>query len=73
MYSFPMCEAADKETIQEQLQVKMFVHSDLRQAEKAVANWLQEHPARIQHIAQSQSEKGGQFVFVLSLFYTEGE
>jgi hypothetical protein len=56
----------------EQLQVKMFVHADPRQAEKAVANWLKEHPVCIHHVAQSQSEKGGHFVFVLSVFYEEG-
>lgn len=73
MYSYPLCESADKELTQEQLQVKMFVHTDPRQAEKAVANWLKEHTIRIHHVAQSQSEKGGHFVFVLSVFYEEGE
>lgn len=51
------------------VQVKMFVHSNPKDAEKAIAQWLKENDVIIHHIAQSQSEKGGSFVFVLTLFY----
>jgi hypothetical protein len=50
-------------------QIKMFVHSNPIDAEKAIGEWLQENDVRIHHIAQSQSEKGGKFVFVITLFY----
>jgi len=49
--------------------IKMFVHNNPKDAEKAIADWLQENDVRIHHIAQSQSEKGGNFVFVITLFY----
>jgi hypothetical protein len=53
------------------VQVKMFVHSNPKDAEKAIAQWLKENDVIIHHIAQSQSEKGGSFVFVLTLFYLQ--
>jgi hypothetical protein len=51
------------------VQVKMFVHNNPKDAEKAIAQWLKENDVTIHHIAQSQSEKGGSFVFVITLFY----
>lgn len=51
------------------VQVKMFVNNNPKEAEKAVAQWLKENDVIIHHIAQSQSEKGGSFVFVMTLFY----
>lgn len=51
------------------VQVKMFVHNDPKDAEKAIAQWLRENSVTIHHMAQSQSEKGGSFVFVITLFY----
>ena len=53
------------------VQVKMFVHNQPKEAEKAIAQWLKENDVIIHHIAQSQSEKGGSFVFVLTLFYLQ--
>lgn len=53
------------------VQVKMFVHDNPKDAEKAITQWLKENDAIIHHIAQSQSEKGGSFVFVLTLFYLQ--
>lgn len=47
----------------------MFLFNNPEDAEKAVNEWLKENDVTIHHIAQSQSEKGGQFVFVISLFY----
>jgi hypothetical protein len=53
------------------VQVKMFIHNNPKDAEKAIAQWLKENDVIIHHIAQSQSEKGGNFVFVLTLFYLQ--
>lgn len=50
-------------------QVKMFIHKDPEDAEKAISRWLNENDVSIVHIGQSQSEKGGNFVFILTLFY----
>jgi hypothetical protein len=54
-------------------QIKMFVHNNPKEAEKAIGEWLQENDVRIHHIAQSQSEKGGNFVFVITLFYLNND
>ncbi len=53
------------------MQVKMFIHNNPKDAEKVIAQWLKENDVVIHHIAQSQSEKGGSFVFVLTLFYLQ--
>lgn len=53
------------------MEVKMFVCSNPEAAEKEVARWLGQNPVTITHITQSQSERGGSFVFVLTLFYTK--
>jgi hypothetical protein len=52
------------------MEVKMFVCSNPVSAEKEVAQWLAHNPVTITHITQSQSERGGAFLFVLSVFYT---
>jgi hypothetical protein len=49
--------------------LKTFVHQNIDEAEKAINNWLELNDITIQHIGQSQSEKNGRFVFVISLFY----
>lgn len=51
------------------LEVKMFVNNRPIDAEKQVSQWLKENEVTIHHIAQSQSEKNGSFVFVITLFY----
>jgi hypothetical protein len=51
------------------LQVKLFVQKDPSEAEKEVGLWLRQHDVCVAHITQSQSEQGGRFVFILSLFY----
>jgi len=50
-------------------EAKMFVHNNPKDAERAVNQWLNENDVTIHHIAQSQSEKGGHFIFVITLFY----
>jgi len=53
------------------LQVKMFVHGNPIDAEKAIGQWLKQNDVTIHHITQSQSEKNGSFVFVVSLFFQQ--
>ena len=53
------------------VQIKMFVHNNPNDAEKAITQWLKENNVTIHHIAQSQSEKNGSFVFVITLFYLQ--
>ena len=53
------------------VQVKMFIQNNPKDAEKAICQWLNENDVIIHHIAQSQSEKGGSFVFVVTLFYLQ--
>jgi hypothetical protein len=60
-------------TVTASLQVKMFVHNDPREAEKAISLWLRQNDVKVSHIAQSQSEKNGSFVFVVSVFYSEAD
>lgn len=55
------------------MQTKIFVHHSAQAAEKELNNWLKEHKVNIQYIGQSQSEQGGKFVFIISVFYTETE
>ena len=53
--------------------VKMFVHNNPGDAEKGVSQWLKENDVTFDHIAQSQSEKNGSFVFVITLFYVPND
>ena len=55
----------------ETVQLKIFVNRDVKEAEKAISQWLAQNDVTIEHLAQSQSEKGGSFVFVMSVFYRE--
>ena len=51
------------------LEVRMFVHNSPDAAEKEINDWLQQQQIRICHITQSQCERQGRFVFVVSMFY----
>ena len=51
------------------MEVKMFIHHSLDTVEKNINEWLAERSVSICHITQSQSERQGRFVFVISLFY----
>lgn len=55
------------------MDVKIFVQKDPADAEKAVSQWLRQNNVVIHHIGQSQSERGGHFVFTISLFYSRLE
>jgi hypothetical protein len=54
------------------MEVKLFIAENPQLAESQVNDWLQSNPARVQHVAQSQSEKNGRFVFVISIYYSKG-
>lgn len=71
MKAIPLTENAEKELLFESsnIQVKMFVHNNPKDAEVAISQWLKENDVAIHHIAQSQSERGGSFVFVMTVFY----
>lgn len=50
--------------------MKTFTGNDPSLVEKKVNEWLAVNDVELLHIGQSQSEKGGNFVFTISLFYT---
>ena len=51
-------------------QVKIFVDKDPKEAEKNINTWLRQNQVYIHHVGQSQSEKGGNFLFTISIFYS---
>lgn len=51
--------------------MKVFTASSMALVEKEVNEWLQTQQVKLLHVAQSQSEKGGRFVFTVSLFYVQ--
>ncbi len=55
------------------MEAKMFVHHTAAEAEKAVNDWLGNNNVNVQYIGQSQSEQGGRFVFIVSVFYLKNE
>jgi len=55
------------------MQTKIFVHSSADAAEKALNDWLEANNVQVQYIGQSQSEQGGRFVVIISVFYIRHE
>ncbi len=55
------------------MEAKMFVHHTAAEAEKVVNEWLGKNNVNVQYIGQSQSEQGGRFVFIVSVFYLKNE
>lgn len=51
------------------MEVKMFVADRPEIAEASINDWLKESGAKVLYIGQSQSERNGKFVFVISVFY----
>ena len=51
------------------LEVKSFVGDRPELVEATINEWLQDNEVVVHHIGQSQSERNGRFVFVISLFY----
>lgn len=52
------------------MEVKMFIHNNPEVAEANINEWLLKENVKVSHITQSQSERNGKFVFVISVFYT---
>lgn len=57
----------------EPYEMKLFVDKDPIFVEQSVNNWLKENKVSIQHFGQSQSEKNGNFVFIISLVYSASD
>jgi hypothetical protein len=53
------------------MQVKMFVHADPKSSEAEVNNWLGSQIVQVHHIGQSQCERNGNLLFLITVFYTE--
>jgi len=51
------------------MKVKLFVRHSLDDVEMAVNEWMKQEEILVSHVAQSQCEKQGKFVFVMSVFY----
>ncbi len=51
------------------MEVKMFVHNSPDAAEKALNDWLPSQKIKVCYVTQSQCEKQGRFVIVVSVFY----
>ncbi|MER3464318.1 MAG: hypothetical protein C4329_07835 [Chitinophagaceae bacterium] len=51
------------------MEIKMFVANNPTDVQDEVNDWLQQNNVFVQHVGQSQSERNGKFVFVISLFY----
>ena len=52
------------------LEVKSFVNDHPEKVEQSINEWLHKNNVVVQHVGQSQSERNGKFVFVISLFYS---
>lgn len=52
-------------------QLKTFVFNNITEAEESVNQWLQNNDVTIEHFVQSQCEKSGTFLFVISIVYTK--
>lgn len=53
------------------MEVKLFIAEKPEAAESEINSWLQHNNARVHHVCQSQSEKNGRFVFVISIYYSK--
>ena len=51
------------------MKLKLFIDESPPLAEQQVNEWLLKSPIEVHHVAQSQSEKNGRFVFVISIYY----
>lgn len=51
------------------MQVKQFVSNDPADAARALSEWLDTNDAEVCQLAQSQGEKQGRFLFVITVLY----
>jgi hypothetical protein len=54
------------------MEMKMFIDNNPEAAERQLNDWLTREKVEIKHITQSQCERQGRFVLIISLFYTRG-
>jgi hypothetical protein len=52
------------------IKMKIFSGSDFNQTESEVNTWLSQNAIRIDHICQSQCERNGKLLFLVSVFFT---
>lgn len=71
MNSFQLTERATDILSHSAIKLKMFIHNNPEEAERSINHWLKQNDVTISHITQSQSEKNGSFVFVLSIFFQQ--
>ena len=69
MIAAPLAENKIISLSREELSVKMFILQEPSEAEKVVADWLSRNHVAIRHVTQSQSERNGRFLFIISIFY----
>lgn len=55
------------------MKVKLFVSHALETIEQDINKWLAQDGIKVHHVTQSQSEKQGKFVFVVSFFYATSD
>jgi hypothetical protein len=53
------------------MQMKMFIHNDPEVVESQVNNWLGEFDLEVCHVTQSQCERQGRLLFVISVYYNQ--
>jgi len=53
------------------MEVKLFIAEKPELAEAQINDWLSSNGAIVHHVCQSQSEKNGRFVFVISIYYSK--
>jgi hypothetical protein len=51
------------------MEMKLFISSQPEDLEKEINHWLFENAIQVHHITQSQSERQGRFVLIVSIFY----
>ena len=51
------------------MEVKMFVSGNPDEVQQQINDWLSDNEVEVKHIGQSQSEKNGRFLFIVSLFF----
>jgi hypothetical protein len=52
------------------MKMKIFSGNSYEQTEVEVNDWLSSHQVMIRHICQSQCERNGKLLFLISVFFT---
>jgi hypothetical protein len=67
--SFKLTDHITRES-EQSVKMKTFTDQDPAIVERKVNDWMNAHNVKIRHVGQSQSEKSGRFVFIISVFYS---